>query len=347
MEECDARRYGWLTGLEEHKINTAQVIRKALYDIDAVAADETTPLVLTQRELLTWANRGKDLVERAIRANQQDFNLVTRQSDDSTFRWEGYTYAPSSFQLLTTTTTYDLPPDLIELRAIRAVTSGEEWRQFEHKKITHPLFVQEQKAGATSTTGSAIYWDVVGERTLQLARSPDTTLDIEISYVARTRRLRLYTTGTVATTQNSAAVVGTSSQWVIEALYTPAELIVSSDTAAPKIASVISGGVWVDPSAIYSPVSSITSDTAITLHGLWLPASLTGRGYMFATVPELPLEHRDAVAEYVSMCALKKLGRPYADRAESLKMALADAIDSTGERQSADPEFVEDAEAWN
>lgn len=330
-------------------MNTAQIIRKALYDIDAVAADETTPLILSQRELLSWANRGKDLVERAIRANQQDFNLVTRQSDDSSFRWEGYTYAPSSFSLLTTLTTtdYTLPPDIIELRSIRAVTSGQEEWEFEHLKITHPLFLQEQKAGATSATGGVIYWDVVGERTLRLARVPSVALDIEISYVARTRRLRLYTTGTVSTTQNSAAVVGVSTQWVIEALHTPAELIFSSTTAVPKVASVVSGAFWVDPSAIYAPISSIATDTTLTLHGLFLPTALSGVGYMYASVPELPLEHRDAVAEYVSICALKKLGRPYADRGELLKLALADVTDSTGERQSADPEFVEDAQAWS
>lgn len=326
-------------------MNTAQIIRRALFDIDAVERDRTTADYYTQEELLAWTNEAKDICESLIRQVNADYNLVTRLSTDSSFRFEGITYAPSSFQLLTTTSTYTLPPDLIELRKIRVITAGEESRVLTALDISHPTFKYLQSQDRTNTTGGEIYYDILGERTLYLSQPPDATLDLEITYLQRTPKLQLYSTGTVSITQDTDDVVGVSSLWVDNALVTPAEIMVAAATAAPKFASDISGGTWVDPGLQYAPISTFDTDTTLTLQANWLIATVSAVGHLIASVPQIPAEHRHLLSTYVAVKCLEKSGHP----AAATKMALfqkgaAIMTGSMAERQSVDPVFVDDYE---
>lgn len=324
-------------------MNIAQILRHALYDVDAININGTTHRFVTQAELLAWAQDGHALLFAKLRQANQDFGFVTRQSTDGSFRWNGITYAPSSFALTTAARTYTLPPDVIEIRQIRALTSGQEQRLFEHKDLTDPIVVTQIRSESGSLAYGTIYWDLVGERTLRLARPPDVAMDIEISYIARPARLFLYTTGTISTTQNQASVTGSGTNWIINELSTPCELIISADTTAPWIVGQISNSREVDPSALYAPVSTIDSDTALTLLGSYLSSGVSARAYMLASVPSVPPDWQWVLTRWISaMCRWKANGAPPADRPEFEAILSKDMMPSVTQRQTADLEFTED-----
>lgn len=324
-------------------MNLGQAIRQALFDCDLVLRDGTTSPQFTETELVSWASQGKDKVESILRRNDEDFNLIFRSSTDSSFRWDGITYAPSSFQLTTTARSYTLPPDVLLVRRIRAVTSGEEEREFLHKDMSSEEFRDQEQAASTDTTPGRILWDLVGERTLRIARSPDVVLDIEIAYIPRSRRARLYSTGTVDLTQDSSSVIGTSTLWVDEELDSFADLIPAAAAAAPKIASQTIGGTFVDPTAVYPRISTITSDTAITLLGNWLLANRSGVGYIIAPRFPFPEEYDRLVVDWVAYRILKKArSTGQTTFKEAFDEASKELLDDTSKRQTADPEYVED-----
>jgi len=326
-------------------MNIAQIVRRALFDVDAVQRDRTTPAYYSIEELLAWANEAKDVCESIIRQTNADYNTVTRFSTDGSIRFEGVTYATSSFQLLTSTSTYTLPPDLIELRKVRVITAGEEDRTLTALDISHPVFKAIQAQDRTKTTGGELFYDILAERTFYLAQPPDATLDLEITYIQRTPKLQLYSTGTVSTTQDSSAVVGVSSLWVDNALTTPAELMVSANTVIPRFVSEVSGGTWIDPSIQYPPIASFDTDTTLTLLGPWLITAASGVAYLIASVPQIPSEHRHTMVSYIAGKCLEKSGHPAAvAKFGMFKQGAAWMTGSMAERQSVDPVFVEDYE---
>jgi len=324
-------------------VNVAAILRQALFDADAVAIDGTTHRFVTQPELLVWAQEGHTLMLNRLRQAHQDFGLTIRSSTDADMRWNGITYDPSSFGLTTTARTYTLPPDLIELRQIRAITSGEEERLFVFRDLAHPSAASLARSESSTTTAGTIYCDVIGERTLRLALPPDTAMDIELSYVARPSKLAIYSTGTVSTTQNSATVTGASTPaWVINELTPPLDLIISTDGNAPVIVGQTAGVVFVDPSVLHLPVTSIDSATTLTLAGPYLPAAVSTKGYLLASVPSIPEDFQWLLVRYVTaMIRWKASGSPTPDLSD-FQVKLGDLSVSTSERQTADPEFVED-----
>jgi len=324
-------------------VNIAQILRQSLLDADAVNIDGTTHRFVTEAELLTWAQEGHERLLTQLRRMGEDFGLVVRQSTDADLRWNGITYDCSSFGLTATGRTYTLPPDLIELRQIRALTSGYEDRLFEHKDLSDPVVVAQIRSASDTTTTGVIRWDIVGERTLRLALPPDVALDIEISYIASPRKLRLYSTGTVSTTQDSAAVTGASTpNWVIQELSPPMDLIIAASSTAPKIVSQTAGDPFVDPSVLSSPVLSIDTNTTLTLLGPYLPTAVSTKAYLLASVPSVPDNHQWMLVRYVTaMIRWKASGSPTPDLPD-FQVMLRELAADTAERQSADPRYVED-----
>lgn len=327
-------------------MNCAQAIRLALYNANLILQNDTTSPMFTQRELLAWANEGSNKIEKVLRTNDEDFNLVVRSSTDADFRWDGMTYDPSDFGLTTTARSYTLPPDVLVLRRIRSITTGEEARKFRHVDLSHPDFVAAEQVASTDTTSGEILWDQTGERTLRIQGPPDAALDIELAYIPRSRKLQLYTTGTITIAQDAAALVGTSTLWIDDEVNPFAEFIPGATTVStpPKVASQTTGGTWVDPSRFYNWVSGFTTDTAGTLIGNWLTTALTGTtGYMIASRFPFPPEHTHLVADYVAFRALKKARS--ADQVgfkESFDLGLKELVADTSERQTADAAFVDD-----
>lgn len=327
-------------------MNIGQILRQALLDADAVNIDGTTHRFVIEQELLAWAQEGHDYALAKLRQVHQDFGLVTRASTDADLRFQGITYDPSSFGLTTTARTYTLPPDLIMLRRIRALTANEEYRKFVHRDMANAQSVEQARVESTTTEAGVLYWDVVGERTLLLPTPPDVALDIEISYIAQPTMLRLYSTGTASTTQDSSAVTGASTpNWVIQELATPLELMVAAGAVAPKIVTQTSTDPTVDPSALYSPVASIDTNTTLTLMGNWLGSALTTKAYLLASVPSLPRAWQWILVRWVTaMIRWKASGAPVADRPDFEALVNMGMVPEAGQRQTADVELVEDFE---
>ena len=278
-------------------MNAASILRLALFNLDAVNQDSTTDPLFRQSEMLVWANWAKDEAEMALRTAKEDFNLLVLQSNDAAFTWCGVTFNPATLQLTSASKYVPLPPDLLTLKRIRCITSGYENTVFREVDIATDEGKQAAAFGVQSTRDSELLWDVVGENTLFLPYGPTSTIDIEISYIARSGPMQIYTTGTVTTVNASASVSGGSTLWVANELRTNLELIVSADATAPKIVSQTTGGTWVDPATEYPPVQSIDSDGGLTLAKAWPSAGVAGRGYMLATVPSLPVEHHYVIVD--------------------------------------------------
>lgn len=324
-------------------MNIAQILRLALLNAEAVNIDGTTHRFVTEAELLAWAQTGHNKLLAKLRQTHEDYGLVFRNSTDSAFRWNGITYAPSSFALTTSARTYTLPPDLVTLRRIRVITSGEEGRTFQHKDLATPEALELARVESTETEEGTILWDVVGERTLLLMRPPDVALDLEIGYIARPTLLRLYSTGTVSTTQNDDGVTGASSpNWVINELTAPLELMIATGSTAPKIVTQTASDPVVDPSALYSPVLSIDSDTALTLAGNWLPASVSTKAYLLASVPSVPPDWHWLLVRWVTaMIRWKASGSQAAEYPDCEMLIRGDMIPDVSQRQTADADTVE------
>lgn len=329
-------------------MNVAQIIRLALFNADAVNVDETTHRQITQIEALAWANEGKDKLEKILREVMEDYLLISLQSNDTDFRWVGEAFDVSTLQLGTATKKfYRLPPDLVKLKRIRSITTGREQVTFEHMDCS----LQEFKELETSQSPQRIRvkWDIVGAGTLYLANPPDLTTDIELTYIARSAPLQIYTTGTIAITQNNATVTGTSTLWIIDEVFPTGQLadiiVPASGNSVGLIQQTTATTTWVEPSRIYSPISSITTDTALTLLGNWLPSNVaSGRNYMLASVPSLRPEDHWALVDYVAMRIAMKTGniQDYAMFKDSFDRHLNDMRVDAQRRQIADPEFVED-----
>jgi hypothetical protein len=330
-------------------MNAAQICRRALLDANLVKIDGTTSPLITQIELMTWATEGKDKIEKVLRQAKEDYQLVVLQRDDAAFRWAGQTYDPAANLRITGGTTgtrfITLPPDLLELRNIRTVTTGEESRGWELRNLSDPEFVSKRNRIDTDTTSGTLMCAIVGDRTLLLAQIPETTLDIEITYIARSAPMQIYTDGTISTSQSSATVTGTSTEWIVDELMHSMELIVSGDATAPKVASQTAGGTFVDPSRFYYRVDTFSADGTLMLSAPWLPTGVSGRGYMLATVPHLSLyEHHHTISKWVQACAKAKVygWDKFAEYAAPFFADMGEITADIAQRQSHDPQYVED-----
>lgn len=146
--------------------------------------DETSESFFDDDALLTYINRAKDRVAMEVRKLKDDFFMVSRTSDDGSLSILSETYAASSFAIVAGTTTYTMPPDLIEMKLIECITSNYEHVQFVHRDLNHP----EMRAALAITSNvspSVIYYDIYGERTMRIAPPSDTALALRITYVQR------------------------------------------------------------------------------------------------------------------------------------------------------------------
>jgi len=242
-----------------------------------------------------------------------------------------------------TTKSYTLPPDFLRMKSITPTTSGQESLKFTHLDMSEGQFIQLDTA--TNPQETTIHYDIHGVRTLRVPNPPSTTTDIRIAYVARSRKMRIYATGTLNLTQGSTAVVGSSSEWTIEDLYVPMEIIANTaDTNTVVIVSTSSSDIFVDPSAVYPVVESFTDDTNLVLEATWLPSTDTSAPYLTASVPPIPVEHHFLITKYVEAQIYGKFDNFKAkDKAlGDFQAILGQFRQDVGIRQIADHEFVDD-----
>lgn len=144
--------------------------------------DEASASFWSNADLLIYLNRAKDRVANEVRKLKDDFFTVTRTSGDGTLTILSESYAASSFAIVAGTTTYTMPPDLLEMKLIEVTTSGYETVRFFHRDLTHP----DMRAAMQITDNvspSVIYFDLIAERTMRIAPKSDTALTLQITYV--------------------------------------------------------------------------------------------------------------------------------------------------------------------
>lgn len=326
-------------------MNVAQLIRRALLDANAVRQDGTTKALFTQAELLSWAQDGTDILDKALRNAYQDYGVLLRTSTDSSFRWDQEIFAMTGLQISSSSKSYTLPPDFLRLKSITPTTSGQESLKFTHLDMSEGQYIQLDTA--TNPQETTIHYDIHGARTLRIPNPPSTATDIRIAYVARSRKMRIYATGTLNLTQDSTGVVGTSSEWTIEDLYVPMEIIPNTtDTNTVVIVSQTSTDIFVNPSTVYPVVESFTDDTNLVLEGTWLPATDTSAPYLIASVPPIPVEHHFLITKYIEAQIYSKFDNYKAKEKalQDFQATLGQFRQDVGIRQIADHEFVDEFE---
>jgi len=323
-------------------MNVAQVMRQALLEANAVLQSGVTTPLVTLAELTTWCQQAIWEIEKDYRAAKVDHGLVIRDSADAAFVWERETYNPTSFLLVADTFQYTLPPDCLLIRTIRdnSGTTNTYKRRFEHLDISNPLFGALQNL--TNPPTDTIFYDFIGDRTLIVANP--LALEIEISYVPRSKKIRTYTTGTITTVLADATIEGaTSPNWILNGLAVPMELIVGTAALTPAITGSSTTGVtFVDPAAIWYPVDSFTDLDTLELK---TPYPFTGAGsllYMLASSPQLLLDHSNLIVRFIVHKIWSKVGHPQRKESYDLFKDERQAFkQDIGERIS-EPEFVQD-----
>jgi hypothetical protein len=149
-----------------------------------VNLDEATAAFWTDANLFSVLTRAAHAVATEVRKLRADYFLRPMASTDVSETIYGETYAPSALAIVAGTTTYTLPPDLVELKMIECITSGYEDVTFVHKDLAHPGFRSVRAAATASQSPSVLYFDVTGERTLILTPPSDIALNLRIWYVS-------------------------------------------------------------------------------------------------------------------------------------------------------------------
>jgi len=332
-------------------MNLSQINRMALYQADKVKQAGTATTFCTQYELDTWTNDANRECERLVRlANPEAdyFDKIYNSSTGTTaLKLNGISYTPStSLNLAVSTSRFSLPPDFLKLRSIRCVTSGYESMTFEHMDITNPQF-QFQLKRTDTVSPDGVFYDIIGDRTLWIAPQLSTAVDIELVCVARTRPLVQYSTGTVAVTTATTAVVGVGSTWVGSGTQFDEDYLdIMWGTSASATLPVTYPNLNYDD-VLLSRVVTILTDTTLTLATAKSGTLAAGTGYVLASLPTLPLEFHNALIDYVTSMILNKAHdyKQAANYMGQFSRRVAGLCSSASRRQDADAETVEDWDA--
>ena len=147
--------------------------------------DESTAAFWTDARLQRCLSRAAHHVWQEVRKERADYGMVTRTSDDGTLTILGVSYAASSFAIVSGTTSYTLPPDLLDLRLIECITSGYEWVRFTYRPITDPEFIALRQITTAQGPGAHLF-SIVGERTLLITPPINMALALRLSYIPST-----------------------------------------------------------------------------------------------------------------------------------------------------------------
>lgn len=323
-------------------MNVSQIVRLASFNADAIKQAGTLAPFITSAELLAWANEGTRKLEHKLRTLNANYFERIMRSTGATEKIMGIDYNPvASLPLAASTNTLTLPPDFQSLTYIKIITSGYESTLLEKLSHNHHDFLDALRDTTTRTPGSVIYFDVISDRTLMWVPQLSSALNIEIGYVARPKRLHTYTTGTVSVGDGGVTVTGSGTRWSTGAPFDSAylDIMLSSSGSA----------VTANPSLVYdgttlNRVASITNDTTLVLASAKVGA-LNAVAYELSSIPAFPEDYHYLLSDYVAMKILAKAGDPQMARAVvGWPDNLADMLTTARDRQSEDPEVIEDWE---
>lgn len=331
-------------------MNTEQIVRLALFQANAVKQTGSALPFASDGELYAWANDGNIEVEKILREQMDDYflRMMNSSTDTTAEKIMGIDYTPStSLRLAASTTRFTLPPDFETLRSMRCVTSSYEYMRFIPLDLSTREFQYQLRRASTDTFGPGIdlLYDITGERTLWIAPQLNSAIDIEIGYIARTKKLVRYTTGSIASTTATTAVTGTGTTWStgtpMDSAYLDIMFAASANAALP-----VADPSWAYNGVNLARVSSITNDTALVLASNKVGTLASGTGYILASVPVVPPEFHMMIVDWVTWKYLAKAGATYAADADRYKVSYEKRTDGIRSpitrRQHADVERVED-----
>jgi hypothetical protein len=289
-------------------------------------------------------------LEAVLRATRADYGtrIMNSETDTSAERIFGISYTPStSLRIAADTSSFTLPADFQTMRAIRCVTDDYEDMAILPRDISDRDFQEALKSSNTTSgsTGGTLFYDIIGDRTMRIAPRVDTAFDIEIVYVARTRPLVRYATGTLAVTDATTAVTGSSTVWSTFSPFDANYLDIMFGTSGSATVPTVDP-TWDYDQVSLAKVSSITTDTALVLAANKSGTLASGTGYILSAVPQAPPEYHFAIADYVTAKILLKMGGPSAPKSQAFLASFAAILNdikaNASSRQASEARFVED-----
>jgi hypothetical protein len=330
-------------------VNIDQLCRLGAFNAAAIKKAGTLSPFVTQSELYAWANEANRKLEHKLRMTQMRYFTRTIQSTDVTLHTiSGITYQPSASLVFAANTNYaELPPDFQELVNIRFLDSSLMQTPLTRLDMNKRDFRDVLNASTVpQNPGTHMFYDIIGERRLIFVPTLNTAVDVEITYVARQKRMISYSTGTILATTSTPTITGSGTTWRSGAPFDSHYLDIMFGTSG------VSTVPTADPSIVYDGVSiarvaSIDNDTAITLATNKVGSLAAGTGYMLSSVPAVPEDYHSMLADYVGFRILLKAGDPGAQRSlDGWQDALADLATTAARRNTADHETIEDWNPW-
>ena len=295
-------------------MNIEQIARLAAYQAQEVKQSGVLGPAMTASIIRTFVNDANREAEKLIRRVREDYftRVMNSATDTTAEKICGISYTPSvSLKLAASTMRFTLPPDFLTLKSIRVVTAGYENVDFQRRDITHPDFqtLLRRDTLTTALFEMGCFYDIIGERTLMISPLLPAALDIELIYIATTKRLHYYSVGTITATDASTAITGSGTTWLAGSPFDSAYLdLMVSGTGVATVPVADPGSVY-DGVAL-SRVASITTDTAIVLAAPKVGAVAAGGGYALASVPAIPEDAHYALADYATASVLASVGTP-------------------------------------
>ena len=339
-------------------MNLALLDKFLLYLLDGLRQQGT---VITsnwqQEERYQALNNSYSEVCKLIRRNRRDHFTIRRLSTDGLVFIRNQTFNCGSFQLVANTANYTMPPDFLEIRGIRPLTTGREAVSFRLVDESDEEYRTQRRATtSTSPTQPGMYWcAVTGERTITLAPTPQETLDIELAYVAQPRRLVTYTgihagdsggvgpspmivTGTCTVTNGSTSVEFTSDVGERQSgILAGDELLVGSYSTAP-VASLLTR---------YHKLATVTAaGTGAGLADAYLGLTTGSAAYTLASVPAIHEDWQYAIC-HGAVWELLKAIETGADEAretafKNRERIWGSLVPESAHRSSQDADVAED-----
>lgn len=301
-------------------MNLFQIVRQARFEIDALRTGNAASGMWSDEEAISAANVAMDKCARLLRLSGSELLTKTLESTAASTDYTSQIYDPGSLTILPNTTQYTLPPDFVRILALRATTVGFEGVKFHPSTFNNKTFMSQQSINAdelpsANNSDQEFWYTIMGSRTMVIAPTPKDTIEVELVYHFRPRRMRYTTQGTVQRTNAAVTVQGNGTTWLsAQGLSFPCELLVGtfvSPTAAVTL------DVW------YPRVTTVDTDTSLTLARVATVTDGVGQNYCLVHAPRLPEEHHTWLAELTAAIMLRKVD---ADLSAKLQQDLAQQL---------------------
>lgn len=330
-------------------MNVIQIMRRARQGVDAILPGGYASSQWTDEELVDLTNEAYESMQREFRLVRRKWNMVTLNTDDAAFTREGETYTPSTALVLGDSGQITLPPDFAEMTRVRCTSNvsirlapaereSEHWLELEASYVdnTGNLLAGEPE-------GQTFYYDIIGNRTMDIVPRVSGDYDLEIDYIPMLRPLLYSNVGTVAITNGATTITGTSTQ-LNDGIYTSAsgqraEIIVGASD--PQ-----SNQVRVDKD--YPEVATITSATAAVLASNYAGTTVSSAPYIIAMTPTFPREYHRWLSRLTSSLMLAKVNPDVSEKyfAKFLTQFKEQISPAIRRRQSQSSNVVEDADEF-